>query len=210
MGPMVIASGAGQINVLINTNFATSLGAGAITWLSFAFRLLQLPIGIFAVAVSAVALPAFSRLLSDKTPENKRKLSDQLFHACELMIWLMSACFVVIALSGDDMIRLLFEQGAFTRSDSLATGQALFYYSFGLMGYGLVKVLSSYYYASDRTSWAMKISLISIGLNFVLNYFLVDRFGVNGLAMTASCILSLNALGLLLGLRKDQLWPSKH
>ena len=122
----------------------------------------------------------------------------------------MSACFVVIALSGDDMIRLLFEQGAFTRSDSLATGQALFYYSFGLMGYGLVKVLSSYYYASDRTSWAMKISLISIGLNFVLNYFLVDRFGVNGLAMTASCILSLNALGLLLGLRKDQLWPSKH
>ncbi|MCB9228320.1 MAG: murein biosynthesis integral membrane protein MurJ [Deltaproteobacteria bacterium] len=209
MGPMVIAAGAGQINVLINTNFATSLGTGAVTWLGFAFRLLQLPIGIFAVAVSAAALPSFSRLLSRKNMENLKILSDQLVLSSGTVLWLMSACFCVIAVSGQDIIRLLFEQGAFLASDTKATSSALYYYSFGLMGYGLIKVLSAYYYASDRTSWAMKVSLLSIGSNFILNYLLVDTYGADGLAMTASAVLTFNAIALCWGLRKDQL-PLNH
>ena len=205
MAPMVIASGAGQINVLVNSNFATSLGPGAVAWLSFAFRLLQLPVGVFAIAVSSAALPAFSRLSASKAPESVRQLSKQLMQSCELVLWLMGACFCLIATSGEEMVRFLYQQGAFTEADTRATSDVLFYYSFGLIAYGLIKVLSSWYYARDRTQWAMKVGLISIGANFILNHLLVAEFGVNGLAMTASGVLSLNALGLIWGLRQDQL-----
>jgi len=204
MGPMVLASSAGQVNVLVNTNFATSLGTGAVTWLSFAFRLLQLPIGIFAVAVSSVALPSFSRLLS-RGSESRQQVSAQLFQACELMVWLMAACFCFFAVNSHSVIQLLFQQGAFSAADSRETADALFYYSFGLVGYGLVKVLISYYYAKGRTGYAMKISFLSIALNLLLNWMLVQAFGHRGLAMTASMLLTVNALGLIWGLRGDGL-----
>lgn len=205
MGPMVIASSAGQINVFINTNFATSLETGAVTWLTFSFRLLQLPIGIFAVAVGSVALPKFTKLISADNDLCREEASTELFKMSEFMLWLMALCLVFLMENAEQVISLLFEHGQFSHNDAIKTAEALYYYSFGLIGYGLIKVLTSFYYALERTNYAMKVSLVGIFINFSLNYILVDRFGHKGLAITAAALLSINAIGLMLGLRSENL-----
>jgi putative peptidoglycan lipid II flippase len=202
MGPMVIAGSAGQVNVLVNTNFATTLQEGAVTWLTFAFRVLQLPIGLFAVAIGTVALPALTRaVVRRRETQNSSELAGELLRSLELMCWLMLPCMCFFLVNSSHIVQLLYQHGAFDEKASLATAQALYFYSFGLLGYGLIKVLTSYYYAVGQTRYPMMVGLFSIGLNFMLNYLLVARFGHTGLAMTASLVLMCNAFFLLLGLR---------
>lgn len=199
MLPAAIAAGSGPINVFVNTNFATSLGEGAVSWLSFAFRLLQLPIGLFGVAVGVVALPALSRIIANSSGVNSLAIA-KLQEALGLVIFFMSACFVVLVVNYDEVIRVLFNYGSFSERDVHQTGRALWGYSFGLFAYGLIKVLTSFYYSIDRTSYAMKVSLIGIIANFIANYLLVDIWGHVGLSLASSVTLSINALMLILGL----------
>ncbi|MBP6217113.1 MAG: murein biosynthesis integral membrane protein MurJ [Oligoflexales bacterium] len=207
MSPMLIAGSSGQINVLVNSNFATSLGEGAVSWLNCSFRLLQLPIGIFAVAVSSVALPSLTKevAIAKQFSQNKNALSQKLEEALGLMLWLMTFCWAFIFANSLAIIQIIYQYGKFSYTSSLATAESLYCYSFSLIGYGLLKVLTSFYYAIERTKYAMKISLFSIGLNATANYLLVDRFRHQGLAMTASLVISMNALFLLVGLRKEKL-----
>lgn len=201
MGPMIIASGSGQINVLVNTNFATSLATGAVSWLSFSFRLLQLPIGIFAIAISSVALPSLTRTIAS-APKNSvsREVNNEVFQSIEWILWLMTPCFCFFTSCSESIIRLIYQHGAFNQIDVTNTSNALFYYAFGLFGYGLIKVTTSFYYASNNTFFAMKVGLFSIFVNYILNLLLVEHFGHIGLAITASGVLSVNALILLIGL----------
>ena len=105
------------------------------------------------------------------------------------------------------MTQLLYQHGKFTSLDSQATADALYCYSFSLIAYGLLKVLSSYYYAVERTNYAMKVSLFSILVNFAANMFFVSSFGHKGLALST---LTLNALFLVWGLRQDRLLWQKR
>lgn len=203
MGPMIIAGSAGQINVLVNTNFATSLQEGAVTWLNFSFRVLQLPIGIFAVGVGVISLPALTRTIARNG--SSQEIGGKLQEALSLVSWLVVPCLCFTLLNSLAMTQLLYQHGKFSSVDTIATSEALFYYSFSLIAYGLLKVLTSYYYASERTKFAMKVSLISIGVNLCANFFFVSKLGHNGLALSTSCTLTLNALLLCLGLRKDRL-----
>ncbi|MFW7378013.1 MAG: murein biosynthesis integral membrane protein MurJ [Oligoflexus sp.] len=201
MLPASIAASAGPINVFINTNFATSLGDGAVSWLNFAFRLLQLPIGLFGVAVGVAVLPALSRSLARTQGKVTGEASRYLQNATDLVAWLMMLCFAFILMNHQAIIALLFQHGKFTSADTLATSQALYAYSFGVLGYGLIKVFTSFYYAVERTDFAMKVSLFSIFVNFTGNYLLVERFGHIGLAWTSAITLSMNAIILALGMR---------
>ena len=200
MAPMVLASGAGQINVLVNTNFATSLEDGAVSWLSFAFRVLQLPIGLFGVAVASVSLPSLVRTIKRVGSVADSSVSEQVGRSVRFMLCLIIPSWCFLAVNPDSVIALLFQYGRFSSTDVEQTGAALLAYSFGLVGYGLVKVLTSVYYAMERTRYAMIVSLISIVFNLVGNLLLVDAFGHLGLAYTASAVLTLNALLLSIGL----------
>ncbi len=204
MVPAAIAASAGPINVFVNTNFATSAGEGAVSWLNYAFRLLQLPIGLFGVAVGAAVLPQLSRSLTRSKKVVDKEVTGHLQSAIELVLWLTAPCMIYILLNSQAVIDLLFQHGRFTPNDSLQTARALYAYSYGMLGYGLIKVLTSFYYAVERTSFAMKIALFSIGVNFFGNYWLVNTHGFVGLAMTSSITLSFNAMVLALGL-----WPHK-
>lgn len=205
MIPAAIAAGAGPINVFINTNFATSLGEGAVSWLSYGFRLLQLPIGLFGVAIGVAVLPTLSRAVAKADGAVVQPVVKHLGEALALVGLLMMICFSYLVVNAEDIIQLLFRHGAFTQDDSLNTSQALFAYSFGILGYGLIKVLSSFYYAVDRTKFAMKVSILGIGFNLLGNYLLVDHYGHVGLAATSSVTLSFNAIFLMVGL-----WPYRH
>ena len=202
--PMVIAASAGQVNMIVNTNFATSLGTGAVTWLYFAFRLVQLPIGMFGVAVGAAVLPALSKSITEAQGKVDEKASREVINAMDLVAWLMIPCTLGLVLSSTNITRLLYEAGRFTPADTVATAAAINAYSYGLLGYGLLKVMNSYYYATGRTRFPMIVSLVSIVANYFANSILVKEIGHEGLATTASIILTLNSLLLILGMTKDR------
>jgi putative peptidoglycan lipid II flippase len=103
-----------------------------------------------------------------------------------------------------EIVQALYQYGKFTAADSAATSDAMFAYSFGILGLGSIKVLSSFYYAINRTGYAMKVSLLSIIINFLANFLFVKQFGHVGLAMTASTVVSLNAVLLLVGIVKER------
>ncbi|NDE14612.1 murein biosynthesis integral membrane protein MurJ [bacterium] len=204
MVPMVIAASAGQVNVIVNTNFATSLEPGAVTWLNFAFRFLQLPIGMFGVAISAAVLPALTRAISRAGNRVDKAASVEIVNALDLVTWLLLPSFVFLYLSSTDVIALFYEAGKFTATDTAATAIALRAYSFGLVSYGLLKVLNSYYYATERTRYAMWVGIVSIAVNYLLNAALVSRMGHRGLALTTSATLTGNTLLLLAGMTRDR------
>ncbi len=203
MGPMIIGASAGQINVLVNTNFATSLQEGAVSWITLAFRVLQLPIGIFGVAVGTAVLPALTRKLAASHGQIQEEVSKELQNAIELVIWLMTPCMVFLITCSYPIIRLLLEGGKFNEMSVHQTSMALAAYSWGVVPYGLIKVFTAYFYASSRTKWPMYVGFISIGFNFLLNWLFVKQLGHVGLAATAALMFSVNTGFLILGLRQD-------
>lgn len=204
MGPMVIAASAGQVNVIVNTNFATSLATGAVTWLYFAFRLVQLPIGMFGVAVGAAVLPALTKSITEAGGQVDAKASCEIVNAMDLVAWLMIPCTLALVVCSQDLTRVLYEAGKFSEADTAATAIAIEAYSYGLLGYGFLKVLNSYYYATSRTKFPMVVSIVSILANYIANSLLVKSHGHQGLALTASVTLSLNSLLLIAGMSKDK------
>jgi len=204
MGPMVIAASAGQINVIVNTNFATSLETGAVTWLYFAFRLVQLPIGIFGVAVGAAILPTLTKSITEAHGKVDVKASREIINAMDLVAWLMIPCTLALVIGSQDLTRVLYEAGQFGERDTSATAIAIEAYSYGLLGYGILKVMNSYYYATGRTKFPMAVSIFSILANYVANALFVKKFGHQGLAITASVTLTLNSLLLMAGMSVDK------
>jgi putative peptidoglycan lipid II flippase len=201
MLPMVLAASAGQINVMVNTIFATGLQEGAVTWLYSSFRLLHFPIGMFSVAIGAAVLPALARTMAKAGGNIDRAASHEIQNAVELVLWFMVPCFVFMVLNAEAIVRCLYEGGRFTLRDSQETAAALSAYSWSLITYGLIKVLTSFYFAIERTGYALKVSLFGIIVNAVSNYLLVTKYGHVGIAFGYSVTLIASVGLLLLGLR---------
>jgi putative peptidoglycan lipid II flippase len=207
MGPAIIGTAAVQINVFVNTNFASSIidpatGAvanGPVSWLSYAFRFMQFPIGVFGVAIATAALPPLSRS-SAQTDYNEFRQT--LAHSLALVFLLCVPSAVGLAVLGRPIVALIFEHGRFTAFDTVQTGDALAAYSIGLAGYAAVKVLSPAFYALGNARTPMLISLGSIAVNYVMNSLLVGPFGHVGLAFSTSTVALVNFLLLVLFIRR--------
>ena len=204
MLPMAVASSAAPINVFINTNFAASLAAGAVSWLYYAFRLVHLPVALFGVAVGMALLPALTKALA-QGQGFAGQASQLLQQAVELVLWLLSICFVFVLVNHFYITQLIYQQGSFTLEDTDNSSAALLMYSVGLIGYGLMKVFTSVYYAVDRTAFVMKVSFALIALNFTLNALLVQVLDFRGLALTTAIVVTANAVVLALGLRREKI-----
>jgi len=201
MGPMILGASAGQVNVLVNTNFATSLESGAVSWLTLSFRILQLPIGLFGVAIASVILPSLTKKITEGG--KNEAVGRELQQAIELVFWLMAPCMVGIVFAGHDIIAALLLGGSFDDYAVSMTGKALSAFGMGVIGYGMIKVLTNYFYATGRTAFPMKVGVISIFLNFTINFLLVEKFGHVGLAYTAAAVFCINALMLCYGIKDD-------
>jgi putative peptidoglycan lipid II flippase len=207
MGPAVIGAAAVQINVFVNTNFASSIidpatglvANGPVSWLNYAFRFMQFPIGVFGVAIATAALPQLSR---DSARADHEQFRRTIVHALSLVLVLCIPSAVGLAVLGRPIIALIFEHGRFTAFDTIQTGNALAAYAIGLAGYAAVKVLSPAFYAFGDARTPMLISLGSIGVNYVINSFLVVPFGHVGLAVSTSCVALVNFLLLVVFMRR--------
>jgi len=207
MGPAIIGTAAVQINVFVNTNFASEIvdpatGAvlnGPVSWLSYAFRFMQFPIGVFGVAIATAALPPLSRSTSNPDYVEFRQT---LAHSLALVFLLCIPSAVGLVVLGRPIVALVFEHGKFTSFDTVQTANALAAYSLGLAGYAAVKVLSPAFYALNDARTPMLISVGSIVVNFVMNSLLVGPFGHVGLAFSTSTVALVNFLLLAVFMRR--------
>jgi putative peptidoglycan lipid II flippase len=172
---------------------------GPVSWLNYAFRFMQFPIGVFGVAVATAALPQLSR---DSAHADYEQFRRTLVHALNLVFVLCIPSAVGLAVLGRPIIALIFEHGRFTAFDTLQTGNALAAYAVGLAGYAAVKVLSPAFYAFGETRTPMLISLGSIAVNYIMNSILVGPFGHVGLAVSTSCVALVNFLLLGIFMRR--------
>jgi len=201
MAPAVIAASAVQVNVLINSGFAARLGDGPVSWLNIAFRLMQLPLGIFGVAVGTVTLPLVSRTAAVGDIAGFRSA---LSHAIRLVMLLTVPAAVGLILLARPIISVIYEHGRFTSASTLQTASALQFYAIGLAAYSAVKVLAPAFYAIDRRYLPMIVSILSIITNFALNWFFMFKLGLGhrGLALSTSLVALTNFLLLYIMMRK--------
>lgn len=201
MGPAVIAASAVQINVMINSKFASHIpGDGPVSWLDYAFRLMQLPLGVFGVAIGTVTLPLVSRHAANgDTPALRSTLARGLRFG--LLLTVPSTLGLVFL--AEPIISLIYESGKFDAEASQQTAAALRYYALGLAAYSGIKVLAPAFYAIDRRTTPMLVSFGAIGVNLGLNWFFTYRLGMGhcGLALSTGCVALANFLALYLLMR---------
>lgn len=190
MVPSLIAGSAVQINVLINSQFASHIEGGQ-AWLNCAFRLMQFPIGVFGVAIATVTLPLVSRQQVQKDTE---AIGRTVREALRLAFFLTIPASVGLAVLAEPLIRVIYQHGNFTAMQTHQTALALQAYVWGLAGYAGIKVLTPCFYALDEPRTPLRVSLLGIGLNILLNSTLVWGFGFGhvGLATTTALIALLN------------------
>ena len=200
MVPSLIAASAVQVNVLVNSRFASYAGAEAVTWLNSAFRLMQLPIGVFGVAVATITLPVISRIAADT---DTSRFGPTLGRALRLALFLTLPSAVGLWFMAEPVIGLIYQHGQFVANDTLQTSLALQFYALGLVAYACIKVLSPAFYAINRKWTPMLVSFGAVGLNIVLNYWFMFHLdlGHKGLALSTTICATLDFLILYLLLR---------
>ena len=201
IGPAVLGVAAVQVNLLTNTFFITS-DSGWLTWMSRAYRIMHLPIGIFGVAISTVALPQLARLAAARDTENFR---NALSYAIRLMLTLTIPAAIGLMILSEPICRLLYEWGATVEEDTLGTAGLLFVYAFGLCGFSTLKIVTDGFYAHKDIRAPVIVSICGVGLNICLNYLFIYRgffFDPRAVVLSTVLTVTLNCAILLLLLRR--------
>ncbi len=201
MGPSVIAAATTQVNVLINSIFASKLGDGPIFWLAIAFRLMQLPLGVFGVALGTVSLPLLARLAAGHQTDAFRS---ELARGIRLAFLLSVPSTVGLMVLAGPIMSVLYQHGRFGANETAQAAGALQCYAIGLSGYAALKVLVNAFYAIDRRKTPMIVSFMAVILNLIFNWVFTFGlgWGVRGLAFSTGCVATCNFLVLYALMRR--------
>jgi putative peptidoglycan lipid II flippase len=201
MGPSVVAGSSTQVNVLINSMFASELGNGPTFWLQAAFRLMQLPLGVFGVALGTVSLPLLARLAGTGNTSGFRS---ELARGMRMTFLLSIPSAIGLIMLAEPIMSVLFQHMNFGAHEAAEAAAALRFYAVGLCGYAALKVLVNAFYAVDKRKTPMVVSFIAIGLNLFLNWLFTIRlgWGHRGLAFATACIATTNFLTLYFLMRR--------
>ncbi len=203
MLPAILGVSASQLNLLVNTVLASFLATGAISYLYYSDRLLEFPIGIFAVAISTVILPALSKVNQKVDPQ---KYQNTLDWGVRLVLLLgLPSMFGIIALR-EPMLRVIFMRGAFGIEHVLLSSASLMASVSGLAAIMLVRVLVQGFAAIEDTKTPVRCSLCAIAANIVFNLILIVPLGYVGLALSTALAAYLNATLLLFFLYKRHIY----
>jgi putative peptidoglycan lipid II flippase len=207
MLPATLGVSVAQISLLINTNIATWLVAGSVTWLSFADRLMEFPTALVGVALGTVLLPSLTRAHADQDTERYSALLDWGLRLMLLLGLPAAVCMIMLA---DALVATLFHYGAFSAADVQQTRLAVMAYALGLVGLLSIKILAPGFYAKQDIRSPVKIAIAVLLFTQVLNVFLVPWLAHAGLALAIALGACLNALALLIGLRRKGIYqPAK-
>jgi len=200
IGPAALGAGATQVNLLISTLLAARfLEQGSVSYLYYADRLTQLPLGIVGIGIGTAMLPAISRALGAGDDRGAQGTQNR---AIELALLLTLPAAVALVVSAEPLIRGLLQHGAFTAEDARVTASVLAAMALGLPAYVLVKVLTPGFYARSDTRTPVRTALAAVAVNLGLNLALVWTLGAVGLALSTAVAAWVNAGLLFLILRR--------
>jgi putative peptidoglycan lipid II flippase len=176
MGPAVFGAAVHQVNVLISTMLASLLPPGSVSFLYYADRLLEFPVGVFAIALGTAALPSFSLLLANGDTTGLRTT---ITHALKLVNFIALPAALGLIAVAVPVFAILFQRGAFDAATSVATGHALIFYALGLWGISGAKLLAPVFYAMEDMKTPVLIALVAFLLNLLLSLVLMGPVTVD-------------------------------
>ena len=197
MVPALLGVSVAQISLLINTQIASHLTAGSVSWLTYADRLMEFPTAMLGVALGVVLLPQLS---AAKAANDGDRYSELLDWGLRWVVFLAVPCAVGLLTFAQPLVATLYQYGAFTAADVQQTSQALMGYGVGLLGLIAIKVLAPGFYASQDIKTPVKIAVVVLAFTQVLNVLLVPYLAHAGLALAIGLGALLNAGWLLVGL----------
>ncbi|MDD2715694.1 MAG: murein biosynthesis integral membrane protein MurJ [Candidatus Wallbacteria bacterium] len=197
--PTALIYGASQINLMVSRMIASFLPSGSISYLYFANHLLQLPMGVFSVAIVSVSLPMLSEATAGKRDE---AVAANIQSSLLLNYFLMVPLAILIYLQAAPMVQFVFERGKFSHLDTLNTAWALKYYAVGLFFFSINRLLESVFYAFRDPKTPLKVAICTIIMNIGLNLLLVKPFLHAGLAMGNSLAAIFQSFALVYGLSR--------
>ncbi|HEB50960.1 MAG TPA: murein biosynthesis integral membrane protein MurJ [Desulfobulbus sp.] len=193
MLPATIGLSATQINIFVNTNFAASCAEGSVSWLNYAFRMVQLPIGVFGVAFSIAAMPVLAKHAATRDMAGLR----QTFTSSLVMVFSLTIPATAgLVLLAEPIIGLIFQHGAFTALDTARTAEALTFYAYGLFAYSAVKIMVPVFYALGSTRYPVIASFMAVAANIVIISLTITTFQHRAIALSTSCTMAMNFLFL--------------
>ncbi len=187
-----------QINLLLDSVIATLLVSGAISWLYFADRLLEFPLGLFGIGIATVILPSLSALHAQ---QDKQQFSETIAWGLKIVCLFGLPAMLGLMVLAQPIIMILFMGGEFTQDTVLKVSYALFAYMSGLISFMFIKILAPAYYARQDTKTPVKIGIKSMLANMIFNICLAPFFGYVGLAMATALSATMNAFLLYRGLK---------
>ncbi|MFW5901884.1 MAG: murein biosynthesis integral membrane protein MurJ [Thermodesulfobacteriota bacterium] len=199
MGPAVFGAAVYQINMLIGTLLASLLPGGSVSYLYYADRLVQFPLGLFGISMSVAILPSLSR---QAAAGQFRELSDTFAYAMQLILFITLPAMTGLIVLREPIVALLFERGQFDAESTRMTAYALVFYSIGLWAFSSVRILVSTFYSLQDTVTPVKMASISIAANIILGILLMGPLSHGGLALATSMASVLNFALLAIILRK--------
>ncbi len=203
MGPAVLSGMAMQVNMLVNTNLASGLRDaaghvmnGPVSWLSYAFRFQQLPLGLFGISIASATLPAIAR---SAAMHNLEEFRDTRSRSIVMILLMTVPSSVGLAVLGESMIAIVYQHGRFLASDTHQTALALSCYAVGIASYSILKLVGPAFYALGDARTPMFVSMGSVAVNAAFAFTLVKvlHLGHAGLALSLSLVSIVNVLILL-------------
>lgn len=201
MAPATLGVSVAQVSLLLNTAFASWLPTGSVSWLNYADRLMEFPVGLLGAALGTILLPSLSRM---KSAGDSEGFSATLDWGLRVALLLTAPAAVGMMILAVPLASTLFQHGAFSAADTLQTRSALVSYSVGLIGLILVKILAPAFYSRQDIRTPLKYALISLAATQLMNiaFVIVGPLRHAGLALSIGLAATLNATLLFTGLRR--------
>lgn len=199
MAPVAVGQSASQLNILVDTIIASFLAGGSVSYLYYADRLVEFPLGVFGIAIATAVLPTLAEQAASRNPE---ALLATLSFALRLAAFITLPAAVGLFVLREPLVRVLYQRGEFGPLETAQTAWALGFYAVGLVGFASTKIGAQAFYALGDTRTPVKIAIGAMVLNSLLAVALVFPLRHGGLALATSCSATLNALVLARLLRR--------
>ena len=199
MGPALLGVGVANLSMLINTQIASHLAPGSVSWITYADRLMEFPTALLGVAMGVVLMP---QLATARANGDGARYSAMLDWGLRLVVLLALPCAVALVAFAKPLVAVLYHYGAFSEQDVRQTTSALMGYGAGLLGLVAIKVLAPGYYASQDTRTPVRVAVAVLVITQLLNFVLVPWFAHAALTLSIGLGAMINAFWLLLGLLK--------
>jgi len=189
--PAVLAAAVNTINVLVGTILASFLPKGSVSYLYYADRIMELPLGVFAIAIGTAALPSFSKHVANG---NYEELRSSISFSLRLMLFVTIPAMIAMMVLHLPIISVLFQRGAFDAKAAILTSQALFCYALGLWAFSVIRVIVSTFFSLQDSKWPMKAAIITLIVNLAASLVLMYPLKHNGLALANSLAAVVNVI----------------